>query len=345
LPRHVANAILRCVGKRPRIPPEFKLRPFSLDEARGAGLSLRSLSGKSWRRVSARLYRWSELPDDPLSTLSAWRRVLPPDAVFAGASAAWLFGLDVEPTDPVEVVVPPSSGIRTRTGLVVRHSEISSGDVVSVSGLSALSLPMTLAELCMERPATEALVAIDMAVQRRLTDPIALARYAEAARGRPGMSRLRSLALLAAPAESPMETRLRWLLMEAGLPRPEVQTNLVDASARFVGRADLYYPAARLALEYDGGNHRERLIEDDRRQNLLINAGYRLLRFTAADVQGRPDAVVAQVRAALGPRFVRSERKAPFARSKRSVLRKTNRIVRAALATARRGSGSADRRR
>jgi hypothetical protein len=142
-----------------------------------------------------------------------------------------------------------------------------------------------------------------------------------------------------------METRLRWLLMQAGLPRPEVQTNLVDAAARFVGRADLYYPGARLALEYDGGNHRERLIEDDRRQNLLINAGYRLLRFTAADVQGRPDVVVAQVRAALGPRFVRSERKAPFARSKRSFLRKTNRIVRAALATARRGSGSADRRR
>jgi hypothetical protein len=191
------------VSRQPRIPPEFKVRPFSLEEARNAGLSSRSLSGRSWRRLGARLYRWSELRDDPLATLSAWRRVLPPDALFAGASAAWLFGLDVEPTDPVEVVVPPSSGIRTRTGLVVRHPEISSGDVVSVRGLCALSLPLTLAELCMQRPAMEALVVIDMAVQRRLTDPIALARYAEAARGRPGMSRLRSLALLAAPAESP----------------------------------------------------------------------------------------------------------------------------------------------
>lgn len=113
------------------------------------------------------------------------------------------------------------------------------------------------------------------------------------------MSRLRQLSLLAAPAESPMETRLRWLLFQAGLPRPEVQANLRDGSARFVGRADLYFPAARLVLEFDGGNHRDRLVEDDRRQNALVNAGYRLLRFTAADIHGRPDVVVAQVREAL----------------------------------------------
>ena len=96
-----------------------------------------------------------------------------------------------------------------------------------------------------------------------------------------------------------METRLRWLLIQAGLPRPEVQTNLRDGKNRFVGRADLYYPAARLVLEYDGGNHRERLVEDDRRQNLLLNAGFRLLRFTAADIYNHPDVVEAQVRSAL----------------------------------------------
>ncbi len=63
-------------------------------------------------------------------------------------------------------------------------------------------------------------------------------------------------------------------------------------SNAFVGRADLYY-------EYDGANHRDRLIDDNRRQNLLINAGFRLLRFTAADIHQRPEVVVAQVRSAL----------------------------------------------
>jgi len=56
-----------------------------------------------------------------------------------------------------------------------------------------------------------------------------------------------------------METRLRWLLINARLPRPEVQTNLHDDEGRFLGRADLYYPSARLVIEFDGGNHRERL--------------------------------------------------------------------------------------
>jgi len=95
-----------------------------------------------------------------------------------------------------------------------------------------------------------------------------------------------------------METRLLWLLISAGLPRPEVQTDLFH-DGRFVGRADIYYPAARLVIEFDGGNHRERLVADHRRQNLLLNAGYRLLRFTSADVFQRPEVVVAQVRGAL----------------------------------------------
>ena len=95
-----------------------------------------------------------------------------------------------------------------------------------------------------------------------------------------------------------METRMRWLLIQAGLGSPEVQTDLRNDEGRFVGRADLYYRAARLVIEYDGGHHRDRLVEDNRRQNLLINAGFRLLRFTAADIYNRPGVVFAQVREA-----------------------------------------------
>jgi very-short-patch-repair endonuclease len=146
----------------------------------------------------------------------------------------------------------------------------------------------------------EALVAIDMAVHAGLTDASVLCRYAEEADARAGAGRLRLLAQLAAPAESPMETRLRWLLVQAGLPRPEVQTNLRIGTYRF--RADLYYQASKLVVEYDGGNHRERMVEDNRRQNVLLNNGYQVLRFTAADVYTRPKVVVADVRAALAGR-------------------------------------------
>jgi very-short-patch-repair endonuclease len=98
--------------------------------------------------------------------------------------------------------------------------------------------------------------------------------------------------------ESPMETRLRLLLILAGLPRPQVQVSLGNATS-FLGRADLYYPDARLIIEYDGGTHRVSFAADNRRQNRLLEAGYRILRFSASDVLGSPEDVIALVRSAL----------------------------------------------
>ena len=63
--------------------------------------------------------------------------------------------------------------------------------------------------------------------------------------------------------------------------------------------ADLYYPDHRLAIEYDGANHRDRLAEDNRRQNRLIGEGVRLLRFTAGDILRTPETTVAEVRTML----------------------------------------------
>jgi very-short-patch-repair endonuclease len=199
----------------------------------------------------------------------------------------------------VEIIVPLCSSIRSRAGLYVRRCQLSRSDVATIRSLRATVVNRTLRDLCLRLPSIDALIAIDMAVHLGLTKADDLRRHSDAAEGGGGAHRLRSLALLAAAAESPMETRLRWLLIQAGLPCPEVQTNLRDREQRFVGRADLYYPAARLILEYDGANHRDRLVDDNRRQNLLINAGYRLLRFTATDIHQRPEVIVAQVRSAL----------------------------------------------
>ena len=96
-----------------------------------------------------------------------------------------------------------------------------------------------------------------------------------------------------------MESRLRLLLVLAGLPRPKVQLSLRDDSGLFIARPDLYYPGARLAIEYDGVTHRASLAADNRRQNRLIEARCRILRFTAADVLNTPAAVVSVVRRSL----------------------------------------------
>jgi very-short-patch-repair endonuclease len=188
-----------------------------------------------------------------------------------GFSAAWLHRLDVDPCHPIEVVAPTQAGTRSRSGLVARHVALPSADVVTVRGLPATTIGRTLRDLRKRLTRVEFLVLADQALR------LGLGRFDE----------------LAEPAESPMETRLRWLLMNAGLPRPEVQVTLS------FGRADLYYPQAKLVIEYDGANHRDRLVEDNRRQNLLLEAGFQLLRFTGADLAQRPDTIVALVRDAV----------------------------------------------
>jgi very-short-patch-repair endonuclease len=273
--------------------------PFSLDDALSAGLTKSSLRGKSWRHLGAELYCWVGLNADAWMVLSAWKRLLPRNAVFAGKTAAWLLGLDYDPLNPIEVIVMSRSGVRSRPGLSVRHCEIHRADVAEVRGLATTTVHRTLFDLSLRLPPVDALVAIDAALRAELTDKESLGRYGELHAGRAGGRRLRSIAAFAEAAESPMETRLRWLLLRAGLPKPEVQFDLRDADGRFVARADLYYPRSRLVIEYDGANHRERLVEDNRRQNLIVNAGYRMLRFTAPDIRDQSDLVATRVRNAL----------------------------------------------
>ncbi|HET7690695.1 MAG TPA: DUF559 domain-containing protein [Nocardioidaceae bacterium] len=60
-----------------------------------------------------------------------------------------------------------------------------------------------------------------------------------------------------------METRLRLLLVLAGLPEPEVNREIVDRHGVAVMRLDLSYPDVRVAVEYDGRQH----AEDERQWN------------------------------------------------------------------------------
>ena len=142
-----------------------------------------------------------------------------------------------------------------------------------------------------------------MVLHKRIVDLAELRIFCDANRGAKRIAKLRRAIALAEPAtESPMETRLRMILVGARLPRPQAQVSLHDPVGRFLGRPDLYYPAHKLGLEYDGGTHRNNLVDDNRRQYRLQNGGIRLLRFTAADIFQAPESVVGQVRSALSHR-------------------------------------------
>lgn len=288
------------MARPPVVPPELTRGPFTRGEALCAGLTPKQLRGTSWRRVGRGLYVWAGLPQSPRLVLSALQRRLPRGAAFSGLTAAWLHGLDLPPCDPIEVTVPEETGISTRAGLSIRRAMLPTSDVVQRQGLPVTSRLRTMVDLGGRLPVVEAVEVVDMALHQRLVRTDQLRGFISGHSRRKGVARLRRVVDLAdAGAESPMETRLRLLLVLAGLPRPETQARLYDQRGCFVARTDLFYASQRLCLEYDGGTHRDRLVDDDRRQNRLVEAGFRVLRFTAADVLGSPDAVVAHVRAAL----------------------------------------------
>ena len=236
--------------------------------------------------------------DTPWDRLAALHRTLPAAAVFACTTAAWMHGLGVGQRDAAEVMLPPHSSARTSGKVVVRRSRLEASDTTQIRHLPATGLHRTLRDLSLFSTEINALIAFDAALCKGRTTKAKLLADPFALPGRRGAARFRRLAKLAAPAESPMESRLRYLLVSAGLPMPDVQVDL-HSNGRFLGRADLYYPQAKLVIEFDGGNHRDRLVSDDQRQNLIISAGYRILRFTSTDVYTRPDVVVAQVRGSL----------------------------------------------
>lgn len=184
--------------------------------------------------------------------------------------------------------------------MAVRRSALAKDEVSKCRGLPATTILRTLLDVSGCLGLTEAVVVADMALHARLTKSAALNASLAKYSGTWGVSALRQVACHVEPAsESPMESRLRMLLVLSGLPRPEAQVEIHDRWGRLVGRPDLYYGAERLGLEYDGGTHRTTLAEDNRRQNRLADAGIRLLRFTAGDIYNTPDSVVALVSAAL----------------------------------------------
>jgi len=293
--------MLGGMGREPLVPPTLLQRPFTVAEARQAGLRRWHLKGASWTRLTRGTYVSKRLASDPFQRLDAARNRLPSDAAFSGLTAAWLHGIDVPPCEPIEATVPKTCGVSARAGILIHRSELA-GDVVQVRGMRATSIARTLSDLSARLGTSEAVVLVDAALHGRLIQLDTLGSWVASNRRRRGIACLRRAIGLAEPAtESPMESRLRMLLVLAGLPRPKVQARIYDASGRFAGRLDLYYESHRLGIEYDGNLHRTALVEDNRRQNRLHSAGVTLLRFTAADVLGNPQSVIAQVRNALVP--------------------------------------------
>lgn len=102
-----------------------------------------------------------------------------------------------------------------------------------------------------------------------------------------------------------METRLRTLIMLAGLPEPTVNYKLRNSNGEVVVRLDLSYPGLKLIIEYDGRQHAESSRQwrsDIDRRELLDRIGWRLVIVTAEGIFMDPVRTLRRIEEALRDR-------------------------------------------
>jgi alpha-1,2-mannosyltransferase len=231
--------------------------------------------------------------------------LMPPDGALCGHSAATLLGAACSPPNAAAELIAPRGDVAKRRGLAVRQAALLPAEVCEVDGLRVTTPMRTAYDLGRRLDLVEAVAAVDALARIGRFAPSMLLNGPVGARGR---RRLREVVGLADPlAESVMETRLRILLVLGGLPRPVAQFPVIDADGVVRARVDLAYPAARLALEYDGAHHftAESSRRDRQRDLALDDLDWQTMRFTVDDVLRTPGDTVRRVRHRLAERHAR----------------------------------------
>lgn len=287
-----------------RRAPSRLTGPTTRALAREAGIDAKQLRHRDVLRLSRDTYLPRSAAGDLRARVAAVLLTAPTGAVVSHATAAALMGIAIplQTADQrIHITVATGSAVRARADRHVHRIPSTAGWVSECAGFPVTTPPRTWRDLAGVLAPAALLAVSDQLLARWCTRAELEAHLAGRPGGR-GAARARRVLPVADPlAESPMESVLRWLLHGAGVPAPVLQHRVVDRAGVVVGRADLAWPERKVLVEFDGDVHRERevFVRDVRRQNRLIADGWIVLRYTSADVLGRPDEVVAQIKRAL----------------------------------------------
>ena len=272
---------------------------------REAGLSVQELRHPHVTRLSRDTYLPTAVSGELTSRLAAVLLTSPPGSVVSHLSAADVWGLQIPLRDRsdqrVHLSVPGTSRAESRVDRRLYRSDVVEADVRRRGSLPVTSPARTWRDLAGILDPAALLAATDQLLNGLSSRDELREQLVRRPTGR-GCARARGVLPMADPrAESPMESVVRWLVLRSGIPAPELQYEIRDGRGALIARADLAWPDRRVLVEFDGDVHRERdvFVRDLRRQNRLVAAGWTVLRFTSADVLGRPDEVLAEIRRAL----------------------------------------------
>lgn len=252
-----------------------------------------------WVRVTRDAYVWADVAVTLAVKVAALRVSLPPGAAIGGRAALWLLGVG-EPPEVVDVLVPRGRQLVDRAGCRMRSADLPDADLCTLDGQLLVSADRAGVDVLREEELVGAVVLVDQALRRGVATVTGLQQVLATSDGRRGVIQARrAAALVSDRSESPMETRLRLILLTGGLTDLVVQHDLYSADGH-VGRVDLYVDG--VAIEYDGRAHRKQdavFFAERTRQTQILDLGVQLRRFTAVDVYQRPGlALVGDVRRA-----------------------------------------------
>lgn len=275
--------------------------PFRGSEAVAAGALSKSALRNRYRRLFPDVYVNREATLTPIVLARAGWLWSGRRAAIAGQSAAAVHGAKwVDGDSPVDLIhgnrnAPP--GIRSHA------DRVADDELVIMDAAAVTTAVRTALDIGCWYPLRSAVARLDALVA---ATGIVMPDVEELMQRYPGRRGIRNagraLALVDGGAQSPKETWLRLLLIEAGLPVPQTQIAVRDEHGLVVAYLDMGWPDLMVAVEYDGEQHRtdrRQYTWDLRRLEMLESLGWIVVRVVAGD---RREDVLRRVRAAISRR-------------------------------------------
>lgn len=287
--------------------PEFvaldRRRPFSRADARAAGIALRELLGPRYHKVLYDRYVSSSVPITVALRGEAALAISPAGSYLSHHTAAELWGGIVPRSSDVHITVPEASSVRSRCQGIKGHVAAGRPDPVWLRRLPVSGPAQTFLDLAGAGLDLIDLVVLgDSLVKRCRLLPRDLVEAAAAFRGNGAQRARKAARYVREGVDSPMESRLRMLLVLAGLPEPRVNLIVRAADGSWVRRFDLWYEGQKLLVEYDGRQHAEDADQwqhDIERREDLDRRGLRVIVVTRRQFFDHPERVLERVRDAL----------------------------------------------
>ncbi|MGF2943739.1 DUF559 domain-containing protein [Mycobacterium sp. Lab-001] len=272
--------------------------PFVGSEAVASGYLVKSALRTGYTRLFPDVYIALGAELTPFARARAGWLWSQRKGIVAGRSASALHGATwVDPAAPFEILHTNRNPL---PGLRVHSVRIDADEVAVLDGVPVTTPARTALDLGCWYPTGESVAAIDDLMRATDLKAIDIEALAQRYRGRRGIDSARKAVSLAdAGAQSPKETWLRLLLVNAGLPRPQTQIAVHDEFGDVVAYLDMGWEEIKVAVEYDGEQHRRERRQynwDIRRREFLDGLGWIVIRVIAGD---RPAEIVRRVRAAL----------------------------------------------